>query len=365
MGNIAALFICMPTITFTQVNAPTDIRIRASEGGRLLVFKGAILALAEINKNLDLISEKNIDELAATIGGMPIDVEHDPARNCGIFTKGEAVTVDGKKALSVDGMMWASRYPNESAGVQDGTQELSVEASAEEATCSVCGGVFDESDSYCDHLRSRSSGAARGFIQMCAEGGAITERPAGSATRFDSTQVYMVASHQVAEKEKTPSSTKTQPAGSNNQKLQGDDMDIKELEAKLKAAQEELATLKASADQLGAAKAALDEQVKALQAQVDEAKANAEKDKAVSVEAAKAVATLTASVADLTAKLRRQALADTYSDEEWEKDKATVLAMDEPAFVLFASKAKPAAKEAVGLNIQNSNGKAVGKVTLS
>jgi len=182
------------SIIFEQVNGPIRFDIQASDNGRLLVFKNAILARAETNKNGDTITQKGIEELAATLAGMPIDFEHQYNEIRGAFTAGHAMQ-DG--ALSTDGFIWADRFPKEAEGVQSGAYGLSVEAGAETATCSVCGEKFLKADDYCPHLVGRRRGGATRLVEgLVAKGGAITERPAATDPRFDLSSIYFVASHQ-------------------------------------------------------------------------------------------------------------------------------------------------------------------------
>jgi uncharacterized Zn finger protein (UPF0148 family) len=185
-------------IVFEQINAPQEITLQASGEGSLLVFKSAILCRAEVNKNYDEILPEGIIELSATIGGRPIDVDHNEAMNIGVFTAGRPIVADGVPALSVDGMVWADRFPDEARGIREGAYPLSVEADAKTAKCSVCGGTYTTASEYCEHLRSRRvSKAIRKLGGLKAVGGAITvkTRPAGTGTKFDPASIYFVASH--------------------------------------------------------------------------------------------------------------------------------------------------------------------------
>lgn len=181
-------------IYFHQVNGPLQLELMASEDGEVLAFKNAILARAEVNLNLDEIDQEGIRQLARTITGRPVDVEHNISENCGVFTS--ASPIEDGMALSVDGFIWADRYPNEAKGIQVGTHGLSVEAMAEEAICSVCNQTFYSAESYCVHLTSRSAfGATRRLRKLRGKGGAVTTRPAGTNTEFKPEQIYFVASH--------------------------------------------------------------------------------------------------------------------------------------------------------------------------
>ncbi len=182
-------------IRFSQVNAPAEISLEASDDGTLLIFKNAILCRAEQNRNRDEVLPEGITELAASIAGRPIDVEHDPSKNSGVFTAGRPVLEN--TALSVDGIIWVDRYPREVEEVKSGQSGLSVEATAKKAICSVCHGEFDGADDYCEHLLARrKTGATRTLKGLKAKGGAITRNPAGTDTKFNPASIYLVASHQ-------------------------------------------------------------------------------------------------------------------------------------------------------------------------
>ena len=184
----------LSSFELVQVNAPTQLSIEASGDGSLLVFKHAILAQSETNKNGDEIPPEEIDNLANTISGKAVDIEHNRRMNCGAFTAGRTIDFEGGAALSVDGFIWADRFPDEAQGIQDGTRHLSVEADMTSAECSKCGKSFSEMDDYCSHLLNRkSSGARRKVHGLKAAGGGVVKRPAGSKTKFDRAQLYLVA----------------------------------------------------------------------------------------------------------------------------------------------------------------------------
>lgn len=187
---------------FEQINgALLDIRVEATESGDLLRFRNAILAVVETNKNNDDISKENIDELAATLSGRAVDINHDERANAGIITAARSVIYKGKPAVAIDGLGWRDRYPEEWDGVRAGTHHLSVEADAAKATCSNCKGEFVSAALYCDHLKNRRrSGAKRGFIGLKGKGAGITTNPAGTGTQFDRDQIFVVA-HQEPELE--------------------------------------------------------------------------------------------------------------------------------------------------------------------
>ena len=178
---------------FFQVSTPMHIEMQASGEGDLLVFKNAKLAKVETNKNQDEILEEGLHELAATIGGRPIDIEHNKSENCGVYTAGRA---GEDHYLYVDGFIWADRYPQIAQGIQAGTHGLSVDALAAKARCSLCEREFVAAQQYCEHILNRKSlGSRRTLIGLKAKGGAVTAKPAGTGTNFDSAHIYFVASH--------------------------------------------------------------------------------------------------------------------------------------------------------------------------
>jgi len=182
-------------MVFEQVNGTSfDIHVEATENGDLLRFRNAILAVQETNKNNDHISEANINELAATLAGRAIDVNHDELSNAGVITAARSILYKGNPAVAIDGLGWRDRYPKEWDGVRAGTHHLSVEADAKKAICSTCRNEFETSSLYCDHLKNRRlTGAKRGFIGLKGKGAGITTNPAGTDTRFDREQIFVVA----------------------------------------------------------------------------------------------------------------------------------------------------------------------------
>jgi len=185
----------VPLVTFEQTDGPIAFEMQAGEEGDILVFKNAVLARAEVNANRDEITLDGIGELAATIAGRPIDDEHQIDKLVGAFTAGRPLE-DGK-ALSVDGFIWADRWPELAEMVRAGKKGLSIEAGATKAVCSVCGGEFQGSHDYCEHIFSKRSkvkhNAIRTLHGLKAKGGATTFVPAASSAKFS--EIFMVASH--------------------------------------------------------------------------------------------------------------------------------------------------------------------------
>lgn len=173
-----------------------SIRFEADEENpRFLRFHDAVLARAETNSNRDALDEEGIQELAATIAGTPVDLEHDPKKNVGFYTAGKAE--DG--ALRVDGVLWLDRCDAlgvNPAEIENGTYKLSIEAEANTASCSICNTTHTSIASYCKHLRNKLLYKATRFLKgLKAVGGALTKTPAGSSTGFSG--LYFVASHQL------------------------------------------------------------------------------------------------------------------------------------------------------------------------
>lgn len=173
----------------------SEFIVEASEDGEILRFKNAVLARVETNNNMDEIDEEGAVEVAQTLPLMPIDIEHQMQRICGQFT--DARYANGP--ILTDGLVYAGRYPQEANDLRTGDLRLSIEARAREAECSVCGGRFRGSENYCEHLRlplreRRSQGIRRKLHGLKAVGGALTKRPAGTDTAFDTQSITMIAS---------------------------------------------------------------------------------------------------------------------------------------------------------------------------
>lgn len=181
---------------FAPIESEDGIVLEAANDGELIRFKNAILAREETNKNGDTISADNINELAASIVGRAIDIDHNRSKNAGIITEAKAGQDKGKAALFVGGLLWRDRYPVEVDGIRKGVNHLSVEAMADVAICSVCQGEFGKSSRYCNHLMARkASGAKRAFNGLRGKGMGITPKPAGDA-QFDRDNIFVVANHQ-------------------------------------------------------------------------------------------------------------------------------------------------------------------------
>lgn len=186
---------------FELVEDPSEINMllgQTFEKGELLRWKDAELARAEVNANRDELNNTDVGALADTLPLMPLTDEHDFV--IGLFTAAEASpdpSDGGVMRLMTEGVMYARRFPETADEIQRGTKQLSIEAMAEQAICSICGNEFEDTKLYCEHLKDRhATGATRRFKGIRAVGGGAVRRPAGSQAGFNHDKVYMVASHQ-------------------------------------------------------------------------------------------------------------------------------------------------------------------------
>jgi len=159
---------------------------------RALYFRNGILARQESNRNKDHLPEEEVDNLARTIGGMPIDDEHQFQDIIGCFTKGSVVEENGRLAVATDGIIWAQRFPGVAREIAEGKRKLSMEVWIGQATCSMCDETFSNKENYCAHLKHRE--ADRILHNVVGFGGAATIKPAGSETLFDADRMMIVAS---------------------------------------------------------------------------------------------------------------------------------------------------------------------------
>ena len=186
------------TITLELVTEPTTFMVASEESGEVLRFRNAILVVAETNSNQDTILEEELQNLAATLPGRPIDDDHKSQRCVGVFTEAAVHFVEKIQqwGLKVGGLIWADRFPEAADGVKTGRLKLSIEADAQSAECSVCNGTFSRALEYCEHLLDKARhGANRILHGLRAVGGGLTPRPAGTGTDFDPDLVYFVAHH--------------------------------------------------------------------------------------------------------------------------------------------------------------------------
>ena len=171
------------------------------ELGELMKFKNAHLCSIGENANKDWIDESGIKELAATMSFMAIDDEHDEQKVVGFFVNPRGA--DNFTKLYTDGVIYARRFDDVARQVQSGEKKLSVEAGAQRAECSVCGGVFASVSEYCEHLRDKYKyDATRRLSGLKAKGGATVRYPAWD-TSFDPNGFTMIASRVEMDRPKT------------------------------------------------------------------------------------------------------------------------------------------------------------------
>ena len=162
---------------------------------RILKFEGACLARAEINRNNDGITDEGINQLASTIRLMPLTEEHDKEPR-GIFTRG--YTDEESTECLVDGFIWEGHFPTFADEVRSGQRQLSMDAEAKLAVCSICGAAFTNSLEYCEHVRHRAAGAVRWLYDLTAVAGGAVRHPAGNGTVFPGREGFTVISHNIA-----------------------------------------------------------------------------------------------------------------------------------------------------------------------
>ena len=367
------------------VTDPSDVNMvlgQNFEPGELLRWKNAELARAEVNANMDELSNENIDALAGTLPLMPLTISHDN-EIVGLFTAAyasPAPDMPESNRLLTDGIMYARRFPEIAEEIISGKRRLSVEAFADKAVCSLCGGEYLTARDYCDHLRDRhTSGASRRFSGMRAVGGGVVRNPAGSSTAFDSRQVYMVAEHlegargegkgtgggpqgdggadvcvcpkcgaKSSHKKGVSCSGQSCPecgakmAGQNKStadkrqladKSEGGSMDLEQVKSqldealsKLESTQEERDEIAEERDGLAAKVVELEASVTALTAELEQVKEEREQTQA-----------------ELMWKERSSVLASVLDPEELERQKSVIMAMSEEAvsLMVMAAKEKP------------------------
>jgi hypothetical protein len=198
------------SITFTEVSNLTSLGanvIAAMQSlpaapKRILQFDNFVYARAEVNKNRDEVSRENLNELAASLPLNWIDWGHDDKKRTGFFISAK---VDGD-AVTTGGIIWTDDDPRLPAKLAAGELQMSMEADADRAKCSVCGKEFASEKQYCEHLTPLENrfrfNASRQLFGMKAVGGALVARPAGTDTKADPNALHMIA-HVVMAADKT------------------------------------------------------------------------------------------------------------------------------------------------------------------
>lgn len=335
-----------------------------AENPRFLKFHDAVLARAETNKNLDNVNEVGIEELASTIAGTAIDVDHDPAKNVGFYTAGRAENNE----LRVDGVLWLDRC--EALGVDpkeimDGKYGLSIEAEAQTAKCSICDTTHTNFISYCNHLRNKMRyGATRFLSQLKAVGGALTKKPAGSGTGFST--MMLVASHEELEgclDDGMPDSVETKEKVMEAVEIEIEDKkdeEKEELEANYATMKQECERLTAELTELKASKEAVETGKVAVEAKLVEVEtqlANANNE----------VATLKASLETASNQLKAHREQEVKSmlvgsvmeESEFEAQKATLVALPNDVLALMSRKPKAEDKPRMSAAVETHDDKTV------
>jgi len=160
--------------------------------GSIIKFKDAILVRAEVNKNKDKVDEQGIKEIASTLPLKPIDNGHKHEQVVGLFIDAEPIEND--TAVSTSGLIFAGRFPDIARDLVAGNGHLSVDARAERAICTQCGGVYHGESEYCAHINRDMGGrAVRKLEGLESDGGAIVPNPAGSNTHIPQQGLVMIA----------------------------------------------------------------------------------------------------------------------------------------------------------------------------
>ena len=173
---------------------------------RAIRFKRLALARAERNKNGDLLTRDNLEEIAASVGLMPITDRH--PRNkatphiIGTMTGGYVADVTGGDGAGsyvfADGIMWSGRHPSLVRQTIEGKRLPSIEAVGTQVGCSVCGSWHSDDSTYCAHLKARILGSIGDNVSRLHKGlrtvgTALVPNPAGSHTGFHGGQFFLVA----------------------------------------------------------------------------------------------------------------------------------------------------------------------------
>lgn len=332
---------------------------------RFLKFHDAVLARAETNKNLDNVNEVGIEELASTIAGTAIDIDHDPAKNVGFYTAGRAENNE----LRVDGVLWLDRC--EVLGVNpteiiEGKYGLSIEAEAQTALCSICDTTHTSFTSYCTHLKNKMRyGATRFLSQLKAVGGALTKKPAGSGTGFST--MMLVASHEELEgclDDGMPDSVETKEKVMEAEvEIEIEDKKDEEkeaMEANYATMKQECEKLTAELAELKASKEAVETGKVAVEAKLAEVETQL-------VNANNEVVTLKASLETASNQLKshreqevKSMLVGSVMDEsEFEAQKATLVALPNDVLALMGRKPKVEEKPRMSAAVETPDDKTV------
>jgi hypothetical protein len=311
---------------------------------RFLKFRDAVLARAETNKNLDNVNEVGIEELASTIAGTAIDIDHDPAKNVGFYTAGRAENNE----LRVDGVLWLDRC--EVLGVNpteiiEGKYGLSIEAEAQTAQCSICETTHTSFTSYCTHLKNKMRyGATRFLSQLKAVGGALTKKPAGSGTGFST--MMLVASHEELEgclDDGMPDSVETKEKVmeaeveievEDKKEEEAENEELEAMKAECAKLTAELAELKASHEVVETGKVAVEAKLAEVETQLVNANTEVETLK-TSLETAS-----NQLKAHREQEVKSMLVGSVMDESEFEAQKATLVALPNDVLALMGRKSK-------------------------
>lgn len=154
------------------------------------------------NENNDKFVLEEMKQAYATIKFKPIDWEHTD-KNIGVIYDAQLIVPETSDAsvnelsyILCDSYVWKYKHPDEAKEIYrryaEGTLRYSMEVYFKKAECSVCGGVFDKIEGYCDHLLTRlvDKKAFRIFREMTFGGAGVVKKPADK----DATGDLVVAS---------------------------------------------------------------------------------------------------------------------------------------------------------------------------
>lgn len=167
--------------------------------GEIYMFTDQPLVTVEANKNRDIITEQDARDIAASLPLRPISNDHKEGKMLGVYTDAkyvERTDKSSKPQVLASGIFYAKHTPKAVIeGLKNGEKSQSIEATADQAGCTVCGKWFNDQSEYCNHLQARNIyNAFRKFIGMRATGGGIVDEPAGSNTTINPQAVSILAS---------------------------------------------------------------------------------------------------------------------------------------------------------------------------
>jgi hypothetical protein len=179
-------------VSFDRPTSDVSILGSVYKRDEILTFRDAALVTVEANSNRDIINEDNAKSVAESVILKPISLEHrmDGAR--GFFTEAKYVYPH----VLTSGIIFLNHTPPDIVSeLIEGKYSLSVEGDADNAICTYCKAKFASNKEYCNHLKARRVyNSYRDFENMRATGGALTKNPAGSLTNISADKISIVAS---------------------------------------------------------------------------------------------------------------------------------------------------------------------------